>query len=498
MRTGQRDRDRPSEAQEGITRHGAAAPLGQDVDPAGGAPQRRYGRMFPCSGRCGASKDAIEALVKWMANDDPTRRSDNTDIPAGFTYLGQFIDHDITFDPMSKLDQRNDPNSLVNFRTPRFDLDSLYGSGPVDQPFLYEWKRSKPPGRKLLIARNSPDATAAGGRLASEDLPRNHQGRALIGDARNDENVILAQLHLLFSRFHNAVVDRLAREGGRDEDELFEEAQQVVRWHYQWIVMHEFLPMVVGEKMAGEVLEPGADGAAPTVRLKYFDLEGGPFIPVEFSGAAFRFGHSMVRSDYVLQRHARRGTPLFPDLGGLTWLPERHVIDWELFFMLPGASGAPQSSQLINTTIVKPLWKLPETGEALPRLNLQRGWALGLPSGQRVADAMDEPLLTEEELLLDDTIPKRARETLLSETPLWFYILCEAEKRLDRDGLPRAGSHLGPVGGRIVAEVLVGLLMADPTSYLSKEPGWRPKLGTAGKFGIADLIEVAQGAHADD
>jgi hypothetical protein len=142
--------------------------------------------------------DATDALVEWMAQDDSTRRADNTDIPAGFTYLGQFIDHDITFDPMSKLDRQNDPRSLVNFRTPRLDLDSVYGAGPADQPFLYDWKRSRPPGRRLLLGENPPGAAMCGEPLASEDLPRNQQGRALIGDPRNDENVILTQLHLLF------------------------------------------------------------------------------------------------------------------------------------------------------------------------------------------------------------------------------------------------------------------------------------------------------------
>jgi hypothetical protein len=445
--------------------------------------------MFPELKACDAGPDAIEELVKWMAQDDPTQRADNTRIPAGFTYLGQFIDHDITFDPTSKLDEPNDPNTLVNFRTPRLDLDSVYGSGPVDQPFLYDWKHAKPPGRKLLIAHSAVDAATA-----SEDLPRNHQGRALIGDPRNDENVILAQLHLLFIRFHNAVVDHLARSTKVDDDERFEEAQQVVRWHYQWIVVHEFLPMVVGERTAREVLAPARDGGAPRVHRKYFTWQDEPFIPVEFSAAAYRFGHSMVRSDYVLQRSAGRGAALFPDLGGLTWLPRRRVIEWDLFFELDGAARGPQPSQLINTTIVKPLWNLPETGKALARLNLRRGEALGLPSGQTVARAMEEPLLSEEELLLDGTVPKDAREALLRSTPLWFYVLCEAQKRVGRDGRPRAGAHLGPVAGRIVAEVLVGLLEGDPTSYLGREPAWRPtELGTGGRFKMADLVEIAQG-----
>jgi hypothetical protein len=424
--------------------------------------------------------EVVDELARSMRDDDQVGGpSDNTEVPAGFTYLGQFIDHDITFDPLSKLDRPGNPRTLVNFRTPRLDLDSVYGSGPLDQPFLYDWKRARPPGKKLLLAHNSPDAAIAGVRLASEDLPRNHEGRAAIGDPRNDENAILSQLHLLFMRFHNAVVDRLVREGEASNDELFEEAQRIVRWHYQWIVIHEFLPLVVGTRMARDVL----------ARRRFFTGWKEPFIPLEFSLAAYRFGHSMVRPDYALRGTAHRATPLFPNLAGFRWLPERHVIDWELFFDLRRADGvAPQSSKLINTTIATPLWDLPESGGSLPMRTLQRGRLLRLPSGQQVAQAMKGRPLTAPELRLGGTVTNRVRSTLEEETPLWFYILREADRATD-------GKHLGPVGGRIVAEVLVGLVAGDPTSYLSRDPAWRPKdLGTDGDFRMADLVGIARGS----
>jgi Animal haem peroxidase len=449
----------------------------------GVSPDRRFGFMFERpeeKGRRGPdatdATDPTDALVDWMARDGATRRADNPDIPAGFTYLGQFIDHDITFDPMSKLDQMNEPRSLVNFRTPRLDLDSVYGGGPADQPFLYDWKRSRPPGRKLLLAENPAGAAMCGEPLASEDLPRNQQGRALIGDPRNDENILLTQLHLLFIRFHNAVVDRLTGEGKVPEGEVFGKAQEMVRWHYQWIVVHEFLPLVAGMEATERAL----------ARREHFKPGAEPFIPFEFSLAAYRFGHSMVRSDYVLQRRARRGTPLFPDLGGFRWLPERLLVDWELFFELPGAGVKPQASQLINTTIARPLWNLPATGEALPRLTLKRGRKVGLPSGQEVASAMRARVLIDDELPLDKSVAPDARASLSSETPLWFYILCEAESEA------ADGARLGPVGGRIVAEVLVGLLDCDPNSYLSRDPAWEPELGPDGRFTMADLVEIAR------
>jgi hypothetical protein len=459
---------------EGAARHGAAVPRGLNVDLGGDPAHGRFGRMFP-RGASHVGVHAIEELVKLMR--ERTRPSgDNAHIPAGFTYLGQFIDHDITFDPTSKLDRSNDPHALVNFRTPRFDLDSVYGAGPKAQPFLYDWQESKQPGTKLLVGHNAFDAT--------DDLPRNQQGRALIGDARNDENVIVAQLHLLFLRFHNAVVDHLSGLGKVKESELFEAAQRIVRWHYQWIVINEFLPKVVGRTMAKFVL-------APAFRREYFTWQDEPFIPVEFSGAAYRFGHSMVRAEYGLQRRRQgeplgRGIDLFPDLSGFTWLPKRLVIDWERFFKLPGVARAPQPSQRIDTVIVRALFDLPQDGEALPRLNLLRGRALGLASGQEVALAMEEPALSEDELLLDKQLAGDARAALLDATPLWYYILCEAAHAAN-------GRHLGRVGGRIVAEVLTGLLEGDPSSYLSERPTWRPTLGeTEGKFEMADLVRIAQ------
>jgi hypothetical protein len=447
--------------------------------------------MFPKRKACDVSDEAIAEMVSWMG--DPARsQPSNPRIPAGFTYLGQFIDHDITFDPVSKLDRLADPKALRNFRTPRLDLDSVYGSGPVAQPFLYDWKDTEPAGTRLLIGRNEVD-----------ELPRNQQGRALIGDMRNDENAIVAQLHLLFIRFHNAVVDWLCRNGDVPErDELFDHAQRIVRWHYQWIVLHEFLPAVVGDGIAGEVMVADDDGAVREVRCTYFEWpdDAQPFIPVEFSGAAYRFGHSMARADYGLKRipkgagivaEAARTVPLFPDLAGFTWLRESLVIDWERFFALPGADHPPQPSQKIDSSLVKPLFNLPEdpANRGLARRNLRRGRVLRLPSGQEVADAMEEDPLSEEELQLEHM--PRSRDELKAATPLWYYILCETSRAVDADGRPQPGEHLGPVGGRIVAEVIAGLMEADRSSYLH-EDGWKPELGRNGTFTMGDLVKIAQ------
>ena len=472
---------------ERIARHGTAVPRGLRADPV---TTGRFGRMFPRRKAARDSDEEIKALVDLMLSRAPNQQLENDDIPAGFTYLGQFIDHDITFDPTSKRDANNDPRALVNFRTPRYDLDSVYGAGRRAQPYLYDWKESQPPGIRLLVGHNPFDGT--------DDLPRNQQGRALIGDARNDEHVIIAQLHLLFIRFHNAVVDDLFANKRFTEDEAgecFEEAQRIVRWHYQWIVVHEFLPKVVGAQTARAVLKPGRGGGPPTVHRKYFKPRLRPFIPVEFSGAAYRFGHSMIRNQYGLVVPPRTpGVPaphalrIFPQLSGFTWLTRDLVIEWERFFEFPGREAVAQRSFLIDTSLATPLFDLPddERVRSLAQRNLERGRALALPTGQEVARRMEAALLPREALRLDDDVPGDRRR-LRRATPLWYYILSEAAH-------DASGSHLGPVGGRIVAEVLVGLLQDDPSSYLRQDPAWRPRgLGRSGDFTMVDLVKFAEG-----
>jgi hypothetical protein len=448
--------------------------------------------MFPRAARPDPGNDAVEELVRLMTIFASALHSDNDTIPSGYTYLGQFVDHDLTFDPLSKLGDHNDPRTLVNFRTPRFDLDSVYGSGPADQPFLYEWKTRRDRGVKLLVGHHD----------GIDDLPRNAEGLALVGDARNDENLIVSQLHLLFIRFHNAVVDWLRGPAGADAPpgsaqeraDLFECAQRIVRWHYQWIVTHDFLRRIVGTTLACDVLRDGKVSAPlpASVHLRHFDVRDTPYIPVEFSGAAYRFGHSMVRQGYVINADA---TPtIFPpggaepgdrDLSGFRCLPAALVIEWDRFFWKKADGDATNSSLRINNRINPLLFEVPDRG-ALPWLNLQRGRTLGLPSGPAVAEAMGARQLTVVELQLDPSDPTGINDRLVAETPLWYYILCEA-------GVNEFGDaeHLGPVGGRIVAEVLVGLLQADPASYLREDPAWRPRelpAACEGDFTMIDLV----------
>src|SRR5262249_7515272 len=125
---------------------------------------------------------------------------ENSGISAGYTYLGQFIDHDLTFDPASSLQKTDDPDGLVDFRTPRFDLDCIYGRGPDDQPYLYRGD-----GVHMLLGMkltgNDADPNA---HMVPRNTPEGTEpARALIGDPRNDENVIVSQLQSSMLRFHN-------------------------------------------------------------------------------------------------------------------------------------------------------------------------------------------------------------------------------------------------------------------------------------------------------
>jgi hypothetical protein len=444
-----------------------------------------------------------EAILKLLArtmieppeqSEDPAR--DNIDIPAGYTYFSQFITHDITFDPTSSLIRFNDPNKLRNFRTPRLDLDSLYGNGPEDSPYLYDQhnhgKLLVEKGTRALRHReNASPKTKIIFRLEElapndeiseithqEDLPRNSQGRAFIGDPRNDENIIISQLQLAFIKFHNKVMEYVTNEGIRGKN-AFYKAQRLVCWHYQWVVLHDFLPKIVEEEVLEQIWEAPDCFGQP--KLCFYQWRNQPFIPVEFSVAAFRFGHSMIRSSYDLNDMIKGLTiidckgPGSLNLMGSRPLPTNWTIQWDRFLNINGS--VPQKSRQIDTRLSFPLSQFPSplgTGDChnLAAFDLLRGYRMDLPSGQAVAKAMG----LRKEDILDGP-----------EAPLWYYILREAEQK-------HKGRKLGPVGSRIVAEVIIGLLAGDPHSFLNVEPRWKPGLPLPQEepFGLPDILRHAE------
>lgn len=416
----------------------------------------------------------------------------NPKLTAGITFLGQFLDHDLTFDPTSSLERQVDPEQIANFRNPTLALDNVYGAGPGGSPHLYD---QLPAGRGIrFLTEPLP------GGSGKFDLPRNSQGTALIGDPRNDENAIVSQLHLAFLKFHNAVVDEVEATAGLTEPaDIFAEAQRIVRWHYQWMILHEFLPLTCGQEVVDDILQNGR---------RFYKWRNEPFIPVEFSVAAYRFGHSQVRPSY-LAHPATGGFPSFfafifgkeppanpadpDDLRGSV-RAGRRFIEWPTFFDF--GDGKVRPNKKIDTILSSPLFKLPGNIGAVPnphpvtnpqslaQRNLLRHLTFSLPSGQRVAKAMK---LTP---LADDDFPELKKHGLENRTPLWFYVLREAEKKA-------GGERLGPVGGRIVAEVFIGLIEGDRSSYLSQDPDWEPTLSTINaadkgeNFRMVDLLRLA-------
>jgi hypothetical protein len=426
----------------------------------------RFGRLFPELSPHAARAETLmqygDAGGPLECGDEVLSKlgADNPRIPAGWPFFGQFIAHDITHD-RTPLQEQEDIQKVHNFRSPRLDLECIYGAGPVGQPYLYDG--------------NDPDKLLIGHRGAAfEDLPRNEQGIGLVGDPRNDTHLFISQLHLAFLRFHNRVVDRVRGEGVQP-DQVFERARQMVRWHYQWIVLHEFLPLCVGEELVAELWN-----AEP----KLCCFSGQPFIPVEFSDGAYRFGHAQIRGEYDVNDRLRN-VPLFPDLVGVRSVTEDRQVDWTRLFRFPGAQR-PLASLRIRPKLVAPLMKLPEAlvgrpehpeFKSLASRDLCRGHSVGLPSGEAIARTMGVTPCCRKDVEPDEVCSREG-------TPLWLYVLTEAEVQQD-------GERLGEVGGRIVAEVLIELLRHDPTSFQS-QPGWEPELQKPDRsFGIADLLGYA-------
>jgi hypothetical protein len=414
----------------------------------------------------------------WGGPTQPPEDFDNPDIPAGYTYFGQFVDHDITFDPASSLQQQNDPDALVNFRTPRFDLDSVYGSGPDDEPFQYD---KDEPG-KFIIGDSS----------GQPDLPRNSQGTALIGDPRNDENIIVRGLQLVFLQLHNKLFAEVAADPAIPPERKFLEAQQRVRWHYQWVVIDDFLRNLVGDELLEQLFHFDATSGKPDFDLDHYRVTKNAYMPVEFSVAAFRFGHSQIRPVYDLNATVTNRPIFLPgdqvgefdDLRGFRPLPAQWAVDWRLFFAIDGST--PQPSRRIDARLTGGLFDLPgvpaDESQSLAERNLIRGERFGLPSGQDVAKHLGVTPLTGEQLAAPEP------------TPLWFYILKEAELTLKDPNDPNSGGkQLGPVGARIVAEVLLGLIRLDPKAWVNVDPTWRPTIPAAdpAAFTLGDLIKFA-------
>lgn len=488
-----------------------------------------FGRMFPQLAPASWSLADLTALANRTMEDvhvegTPLGPGQGTpdemkDFPAGYNYTGQFIDHDITLD-----DRPNDLlspialSSLVNARTPNLELDSVYANGPSGSPGIYE-------ADGLHFKLGAPLKGAESDHRA-RDLVRGANGQAILGDPRNDENQIVASLHSIFTRYHNVVVDSLKKQNPTwSSAQLFAEARKQVTYSYQWAILTDFLPKVAGADIVSSVVSRSATGW--TTNLQYYNSCNGS-MPIEFSGAAYRFGHSLVRNDYEINE-LHDNLPVFTadfnpnrSLVGFQPTPQDHAIDWKYFFNLK-SSTTPQDAYQFDNSLVPALKLLPgpaagTQSTVLATRNILRGQQVGLPSGQDVARAMGVVPLRDDQILIGPALGAINSSTTQAITsispafagkaPLWTYILAEAAFYNHQGQVAngkittnsrRNPERLGPVGGRIVAETLVGLLKADPTSVLNN-PSWAPSpkyQGEAGAFRFRDIVKIATGLSYD-
>ena len=499
----------------------------------------------------------LKALGDAMVEDSlapgegPLQSTGNSTIPPVYTYWGQFIDHDLTANTdrdaevsnITKQDLAPLPPAFVvrnlkNLRQPTVNLDSVYGDGPTFDPSNPTQAGRMYDGIKLRVGKvaKNPDPLPDPGNppirgepipperddlrdlprigvligegvVKEEDFPEKLRGQtnfknlAFIADARNDENLIIAQFHTAVLRFHNAAVDWVKTNEPKDyrgyersDSQLFERAQQLTRWHYQWLVVNDFLKTITVAGIADNILLGGPKHYAPR--------NGEPYMPLEFSVAAYRFGHTMVRAAYDHNRNFGRpgnvissasfnllflftgnGSPPFG--GGTDVLPFNWIIEWDRF-VDKGSLFPDHFARKIDTRLAPPLRNMVNQGndpslapdikailKRLARRNLLRGYHLSIPTGQSVAAATGVTPLSENELRLGNSGPLNQvleDNGFLQQTPLWYYVLKEAEVRAN-------GNSLGELGSRIVCETIIGQLLNDLESYLKQQGGWDPSKG---------------------
>ncbi len=430
-------------------------------------------------------------------------------IPAGFTYLGQFVDHDLTFDKTNvMLGENVSPTELLQARSPSLDLDSLYGAGPTDPESAKFYEAD---GLHLKMGRT----VAADGLTAKDgfDLPRGagttvaEKRTAIIPDPRNDENLAVAQTHLAFIRFHNRVVDTLPT--SVLPSQRFTRARRIVTKHYQWMLRTDYLPRICTPGVVNDVFTNGRKafevGVAPT------DV---PTMPIEFSVAAFRLGHSMIREAYNWNAIFDNGagsldllftfTGLSGNLGGNQRLPSTWIADFRRLFDL-SASGKPglivpeekfNRAMRIDTRLADPLASLPGFAadeDNLAFRNLTRAKMVRLATGQQMFTFLTNKGVTLTKLTNAqirngnngvnlDGLTDQQRDALVTNTPLWFYILREAELNQGK---------LKGVGARIVAETFHRAMEGSATSIV-RDPTFHPTLGPDDTtFGMANLLLFA-------
>ena len=467
-------------------------------------PQFRFSRLGPK----GTGKQLGEPNRRKTAEAMTSGNLSPGQIPAGFTYLGQFLDHDLTFDKTALMEGVDiSPADLEQARSPSLDLDSLYGVGPQDPGSAKFYSD----GLHLKVG-----AAVGGPATQGFDLPRvasgTTAGEAIIPDPRNDENLAVAQIHLAFIRFHNKVVDSLP--ASMPPAQRFNEARKIVTKHYQWMIRTDYLPQICAPSVVANVFNSGRKifevGAAPNTL---------PTMPIEFSVAAFRLGHSMIRADYNWNKVFPNATlgQLFDFShvsGGITggipsvWIADfRRLFDFgELSPQRPGLlvpAAKFNRAMRIDTRLVNPLSALrvpdPQPRKNLAFRNLLRANMVKLATGQQMvtfirSKGVNVPKLTKAQIrdgkngATLGALTTAQRNALTTNTPLWFYILREAEFN--------PAGKLRAVGGRIVAETFHRAIEGSKFSIV-RDTAFRPSLGPDNQtFRMIDLLLVAYNGQA--
>ena len=438
-----------------------------------------YSRLFggPFPEHDESDLRALSARMKDVPENRRGRPRRGDLAPSAFVYLGQFLDHDLTRDETPLAQASAAPEKTENLHSPRLNLESVYGGGPECSPHLYDHSEG---GSETFLLGETTAAPEYEIRATRDDFFR-RDGRPALADDRNDQHLILAQLHVVFLQFHNKLVDSLKRGAFADEalpnETILQTARRLTVWHYQWIVRHEFLNYFILSDVLIDIERHGA---------RLFRLNGNePELPIEFTQAAFRFGHATVQPQYDI--NCWRGLVKLHDLvrrvrpdESSRALSADQVIDWDRFTRTWGANA--NFAENIDTLVSEDLFDLPAAAmpvptrtspPPLPEMTLLRGSRIGLPSGQEACRLAGEKSIPAAQMGFDreENVFLRARG-LSERTPLWYYLLREAEALGVRRF--RGGECLGPLGSRIVAEALLGALEHDPDYYVNVSPDWKP------------------------
>lgn len=456
-------------------------------------------KMFPqlnsWADDCGITEqcdaEAVAAAIGGVGGlmHDIRDESGDTGIPAAYTFFAQFVDHDITLDttsPLHGIVAENEIPKLPNLRSASLDLDCVYGLGPEAMPFLFDPRQ---PGRLLV-------GSEVAGISNPDDVPRNADGRALIGDPRNDENLFISQMQTLFLKFHNR---RLVAAN-------FEVAQEETRFHYQYIVLYDFLKRVCHPDVYNFAVPKIEQNAKKKTKKNYplcdiLDNCHRICMPVEFSVAAYRFGHSMVRSTYP----ANGEYPLielfderFGTLG-FSQTPPELTVDWR--FLLDIEECHPYAkSKALDHLLADELIRLPDpvvgrnaatNDRALAFRNILRGHALRLASGQSIAAALQSkgyPVDPAADLKFSEIANWSCRTRdlpcdIAGCTPLFFYLMREAS-------VLGNGETLGPVGSSILME-LFGTMFVHCDTFLRHNWEPDPCVARNGALTLADFAAYA-------